>query len=195
MAVKFCFASGYSARIGSCGIEQVPYPATCEEDTEVAKRAPFRLGDLGSLRYYTYTLEDLQARVEAAKEQPDDMRNIWRSRIICILAPIETIFCINFIPSNPHQPQTLQVMRMHDLNESASSYQVYCYDYSPYKFILPTEHADQIFNLSQWDFSQIEPGPLILALQYLKNEKALRGMALTLRSDEGNLNSYLWIKP
>jgi hypothetical protein len=34
-----------------------------------------------------------------------------------------------------------------------------------------------------------------LALQYLKNEKTLKGMALTLRGEHGQLSTCVWIKP
>lgn len=195
MAVKFCFASGCSPKISGCGIDHAFYPETHEKDPEIAKCAPVRLGDLGSLRYKTYTFDRLLARVEAAKGLPDDTKDIWRSRIICILAPIETIFCINFIPSNPYALQTLQVVRMNDPNESASSYPIYFCEFSNYKFMLPKEQPDQVFDLSKWDFSEIEAEPLILALQYLKNEKSLKGLALTLQNHQGNLSTYVWIKP
>lgn len=196
MVVKFCFASGWSPRQGDCGMEHMSYPASYREDPEVAKFKPDRLGDLGSIRYKTYTSEHLRARIEAAKGLPDDTKDIWRNRIICILAPLEAVFCINFIPLDPHQPQTLQVMRMKEINESADSYPVYCFDCSPYKFILPQEYADQVFELAQWDFSQIDSAtePLFLAIQYLKNEKDLKGMALTLHGGQGMLKTYIWIK-
>lgn len=194
MAVKFCFASGCSPTQVTCAGEQASFLVTHEEDLEGAKCTPVRLGDLGPLSYKTYALNVLRGLWAAAMGMPDDTKDIWRNRIICILAPIKDVFYISFIPSNPYKPQALQVMRMNDLNESASSQKVYCCNFLNCKFILPKEQPDYVFDLSQWDFSQFEAEPLTLALQYLKNEKTLKGMALTLRDEHGQLSTYVWIK-
>ncbi len=204
MAVRFCFARGWSPQVFSCGMEDLPYTPTFgkEEIPETTNITQVRLSDLGPLQYKTYTPEVMRARVEVAMSMPDERKDIWKNRIICILGPLESVFCINFIPSDPHQPQILQVMRMKDLNESAVSYRVYCCDFLSYKFIIPKEHPDQVFNLSQKDVSQLIPvveptdhTPVIAqALHYLKNEKTLKGMALTLQSAQGNFKTYVWIK-
>ncbi len=203
MAVKFCFTSGYFPKPIPCGMEAVSYPATYgkeEKLTEMSNNTPVRLGDLGFLEYETHTSEFLKARVEVAMSFSDDKKDIWRLRIISILARAKTVFCINFIPANPYQPQILQVMRMNNLEEDAAPYRVYCYDSSPYKLILPKEHPDQVFDLSQWQFAPMEKPTyftwaLTRSLQYLKNEKALKGMALTLQAAQGDLKTYVWIKP
>jgi hypothetical protein len=192
MAVKFCFAGGYFQKSVR---EDVSSPETHRKE---------EIPVLGPLKYKTYTSEHMGPRLERAMSLSDDMKNIWRHRIICILGIFEKVFCINFIPSNPRQLQILQVMRMKDLTETADSYPVYCCnDFSPYKFILPKEHPDHVYDLSQWDFSHLDPTVeydeliqgIALALDYLKKEKRLQGMALTLQLAQGAFKTYVWIKP
>lgn len=180
MSVKFCFASGCAPKPLSCGMEALSYPAAHmmgeETSPERANSKPFRLDEVGHLKYKTYTPEILRARVEVAMSSSDEMIDVWRARIICILGPLETVFCINFIASDPHQPHILQVMRMKDLEESAASCPIYCCDFSPLKFILPKAEPDQVFDLSQWEFSQEDSADELtrgvsLALECLKKRK------------------------
>ena len=95
--------------------------------------------------------------MEKAMSLSDDVKYVWRHRIICILGLFKTVFCINFIPADPHRSQILQVMRMKNLEETADSYPVYDYEFSQYKCILPEERPDQIFDLSEWDFCHLDP--------------------------------------
>ncbi|HEY5235806.1 MAG TPA: hypothetical protein VIJ14_06485, partial [Rhabdochlamydiaceae bacterium] len=85
MSVKFCFARGWAPRSLTCGMDG-PSPLT--------NPTPIRLGDLGSPTYKTYTPEMIRKRVEVAQSMPDDTREIWRNRIICTLAAVESVFCI-----------------------------------------------------------------------------------------------------
>jgi hypothetical protein len=189
MTVKFCFASGYSPIVPTYAVDE----ATSGEEATIC--GPCKLSEVGYLKYQTFSPEFMKDRIKASKELPREMEGIWRERIICILGPIEAVFCINFIPLDPHQPQTLQVMRMRDLEEDAASYPVYCHDYPFYKFILPKAEPDRVFDLSKWDFSLNPKSVIVRALKCLKREKALKGMALTLQGAEGDFKTYVWIKP
>jgi hypothetical protein len=190
MTVNFCFASGYSPTVPTYAVDE----ATYGEEATIC--GPCKLSEVGYLKYKTFSPEFMKARLKASKELPREMEGIWRERIICVLGPIKAVFCINFIPSDPHQPQTLQVMRMRDLEEEAASFPVYCHDYPSYKFILPKAHPNEVIDLSELDFSRLNPkSPIVRALKCLKQEKALKGMALTLQNSKGDLKTYVWIKP
>jgi hypothetical protein len=160
----------------------------------------FTLGALGTLHYKSYTHDVLKIRPEVADSLPDNTEDIWRNRIICCLA-IEGIFCINFIPLDCSKMQTIQVMRLNNEEEDASSYSVYCHDYLPYKFILPREYADIFFDLSKLQISQtveqLTPNliPIVKkAIGYLSKDPALRGLALTLNDKDGTQKTYIWLK-
>jgi hypothetical protein len=188
MSVKFCFARGWAPRPFTCGMD-IPSPLTGS--------TPIRLGDLGGLTYKTYTPEFLRARVEVSESLSDDTKEIWRNRIICILA-VENVFCINFIPSDPNKSQILQVMRLKDPEANAASIRVYCCDYSPYKFMMPKESPDQVFELGRWDISQtvahLKSDSLISivtkAIGYLIQDRDLTGLVITFE----NQKTYIWLK-
>jgi hypothetical protein len=190
MSVKFCVVAGASRRSLTCRMDvQSEW-----EDT------PILLGAMGRPKYYIHTPKFLRKRIKVAEEMADDTPNILRNRIICNLAPVETVFCISFIPADPYTPQTLLVMRMKNPKETAESYPVYCFDFPAYKFMLPQERVEQVFDLSklsiaqtveQFDASLIPIFEKVLA--NLKREEKLKGMALTLTSQEG-LKTYVWLK-
>ena len=131
----------------------------------------------------------------------NDVPDIWRGRIICTLAPIESVFCISFIPADPFIPQTLLVMRMKDVDATAESYPVFCFDLPAYKFMLPQKRADQVFDISklsidetlgQFDHSLTPIFKKVLG--YLQQEEKLKGMALTLKNQEEGLHTSIWFK-
>jgi hypothetical protein len=189
MSVKFCIAYGATKISLTCGMDG---------RSESADLSSFRLSELGRPKYKTYTPEMIRKRIEVAQSMPDDTRNIWRNRIICTLAAVESVFCISFIPKDPSQLQILQVMRMKDVNEIADSYRVYYCDYSPYKFMMPKESPDQVFDLARCNISQtvehLESDSLIpiltKALGYLIQDKDLGGLVITFE----NLRTYIWLK-
>jgi hypothetical protein len=190
MSVKFCSVAGAARRSITCGMDVPPEL----EQTSV------RLGALGNLQYKIYSPKFLQKRIKAAELISDDTPNILRSRIICILAPVECVFCISFIPADPYTPQTLLVMRMRDTSETAESYPVYCLDFPACKFMLSQEGVEQVFDLSKLSIAQtIEHFDDSLipifekVLGNLKREEKLKGMALTLTNQEG-LRTYVWLK-
>jgi len=170
------------------------------DDNNALVETPVRLGAMGLPKYKIYSPELLQNRVKVAEKMPDDTSNIWRNRIICILAPIESVFCINFIPTNPTQVQILLVMRMKNLEETAESYPVFCLDLATYKFILPKKGVDQVFDISKQaipeTIGKFNPALRTIfekVLGHLTKEKKLKGMALTLNQD-GVLSTYIWLK-
>ncbi len=191
MSVKFCVVAGASRRSLTCGMDtQTELPDT-----------PVLLGSMGRPQYYIYTHKFLWKRIKVAEEMTDDTPNILRGRIICILAAVESVFCISFIPTDSSIPQILLVMRMGDISETAESYPVYCRDFSPCKFMLPQERVDQVFDISKLSIAQtVEQFDASLipifekVLGYLVQEKKLRGMALTLTNQDGSLKTYAWLK-
>src|ERR1700733_5423773 len=144
MSVKFCIVRGWAPRSSTCGMEELhPSPGS----------TLIRLGDLGSLKYKTYTPEFLREQVEVSELLSDDTKEIWRNRIICILA-VESVFCINFIPLDPNKSQILQVLRLKNPEANAASIRVYYCEYLSYRFMMPKEIADQVFDLARSDISQ-----------------------------------------
>ncbi len=191
MSVKFCIASGVARTSQSCGMD-VP--------TELAE-TPVQLSTMGRPEYNTHSQRFLRKRVKVAEEMSNDVPDIWRGRIICTLAPIESVFCISFIPADPFIPQTLLVMRMKDVDATAESYPVFCFDLPAYKFMLPQKRADQVFDISklsidetlgQFDHSLTPIFKKVLG--YLTQEKKLKGMALTLKNEEEALYTSIWLK-
>ena len=189
MSVKFCIVYGATKLSLTCGMDAT---------SESADISSFRLCELGRPKYNTYTSEMIRKRVEVAQSMPDHTRDIWRNRIICTLAAVENVFCINFISSDPSKPQILQVMRMRDLDETADSCRVYCCDYAPYKFMMPKERPDHIFDLARREISQtvehLEPGNIIpivnAVIGYLVRDKDLKGLVITFE----NQKTYIWLK-
>ncbi len=192
MSVKFCITSGAVPGNLTCGMD---VPTGVEEK-------PVRLDAMGvGPRYVTYSTKCFQKLIKTFEKMPDDDTNIWQCRIVVNLAPVESVFCISFIPADPYSPQTLLIMRMRDLNQTAESYPVYCCDFSAYKFMLPQERVDQIFDISKLSIPQtIEQFDASLipifekVLVYLSREKKLRGMALTLTNQDNTLKTYVWLK-
>lgn len=191
MLVKFCIASGAARISPTCGMDE----------TNALDENPVRLAAMGRPQYKTYSPELLQSRINVAEKMSDDTSNIWRNRIICSLAPIESVFCINFIPTDPTLAQILLVMRMKSLDETAESYPIFCQDLPPYKFMLPKERVDQVFDVSKQTIPQtIEQFNPVLrpifekTLGYLTKEKKLKGIALTLKNQDGALSTYIWVK-
>lgn len=190
MSVKFCIASGAARFPPTCGMDET----TALVETSV------RLGAMGRPEYKIYSPELLQNRVKVAEKMSDDTSNIWRNRIICTLAPIESVFCINFIPADPTQVQILLVMRMENLDETAESYPVFCLDLPTYKFILPKKGVDQVFDITKQTipetigkFNPVLRSIFEKVLGHLTKEKTLKGMALTLNQDDA-LRTYIWLK-
>jgi hypothetical protein len=159
---------------------------------------PFRLGTLANRYSEEHTCSELYEYLETANSLPDDTYDIWRCRIIYLLTPQESVFCISLIPDNPSKGQIVQVIKLKDKEDE---YQEFNHDYLAYKVILPKEFADQVFDLSKYEISQtvahLKPRHLIpilmVALYYLSNDSNLKGLALTLEEDRKQ-RTYIWLK-
>jgi hypothetical protein len=197
MAVKFCYVGGYFHAPVTGSMEELFVPTTYGdgEIPEKVKYIPFQLSESGCVKYRMYSPEELKDRIIGSKGLPKETKDLWRYRIICVLAPVEAVFCISFIPYDSNQQQVFQVMRMKNLEEEAASYPLYCHNHPPYIFILPKEHPDKVFDLSKWDFSLNPKSAIVRALKCLKREKTLKGMALTLQGAEGDFKTFVWMKP
>jgi hypothetical protein len=178
-------------------------PSKCSGGSSICTQSiiPFRLGSLTTLYFEKYTDVQLSQYLKAANLLPDDTHDIWRFRIIYLLASDKRVFCINFIPENPSKGQIVQVMRLKD-EEDVSQYQEYNHEYPTYKCILPVKRADQFFDLSKCEISEavahLTPRRLIpivkKALEYLSSACYLKGLALTLKDKVGKQIAYVWLK-
>lgn len=147
-----------------------------------------------------YTPEMLKNEGEAAFKLPDQTYDIWRWRTIYTLAQNESIFCINFIPRDPHVAQIIQVMRLKGTLEEARSLELFCHDLFSIKFILPVMKADQMYDLSQRSITETIsqftcPVKAVIEKALACFSKDLRsiGLALTLE-ENGNQRTYIWLK-
>jgi len=125
-----------------------------------------------------------------------------RFRTVFTLLQSEAIFCINFIPKNPHgSSQVIHVMRCEE-KQDPNEIPVYCHDAANLKYLLPVEKADRIFDLSKSEISQTvenlnsELRNIIQAalVCFLKDTEAT-GVALTLKPDADKpCVTYIWLK-
>lgn len=194
MSVKFCIASckwSDSQPLKCCGGSPI----------STQNIIPFRLGSITTLYFEKYANGQLSKYLKAANSLPDDTYDIWRFRIYYLLAPDKRVFCINFIPQNPAKGQIVQVMRLKG-EEDVSQYEEYNHEYPTYKFILPVERAEQVFDLSKCEISltvaHLKPLTLIpivqKALECLTQDLGLKGLALTLEDKDGKQKAYIWLK-
>ncbi len=192
MSVKFCIVSG-----------AVRMPSTCRMNAQTKLAdTPVRLGAIGmGPQYKTFPTKYLWELIKVFEKKTDDTPNIWKCRIVVALASVESVFCISFIPTDPFLPQTLLVMRMKDVDATAESYPVFCFDFAAYKLMLPQDRVDQVFDLSklsieetlgQFDHSLTPIFKKVLG--YLQQEEKLKGMALTLKNQEEGLHTSIWFK-
>jgi hypothetical protein len=180
-----------STRQLGCGLEN-PIPSQ--------QRNPIPLGRLGSF-YQKEMLQSAIVRCVAHFEDPckDGEYEIEKFRTAFTLLQSEAVFCINFIPKNPFELQILHVMRLQE-KQDPSEFLVFCHDHV-FKYILPVEQADQVFDLSRFEITQtfenLKPSliPIVeKALGYFFKDSRSKGLALTLESKTGTPATYIWLK-
>lgn len=147
------------------------------------------------VQYSEYVLKNT---LREYKQRPDEESSVWTKRILFTLARNQSIFSISFIPSNSNKAQMIQVIR---LKEGHAPETLFFHHYVNYKFILPVETADRVFDLSKWKVpvtvESLKPSlvPAVTkALGYLKKESDLSGLALTLESKAKTPVTYVWLK-
>ncbi len=132
----------------------------------------------------------------------DETPDIERFRTVFTLLQSEAIFCINFIPKNPHDPnQIVHVMRYEE-KENPKEFPVYCHDGANLKYLLPVERANRIFDLSKSKISQtvesLNPqlrNIIQAALNCFLKDSEAKGLALTLELDvDKPSQTYIWLK-
>ncbi|HEY5235807.1 MAG TPA: hypothetical protein VIJ14_06490 [Rhabdochlamydiaceae bacterium] len=193
MSVKLCLVSAKWPKIER--------PLGCGHDTPSSLTSSVVIS-LGSLNpdFEAYTFEQLKLERQAAFRLPDKTYDIWRWRTIYTLAQNEAIFCISFIPKEPHKAQIIQVMRLKSSPEEARSLELFCHDLFSIKFILPVKNADQVYDLSQRSVTETIsqftlPVKAVIekALASFSKDSRSLGLALTLEED-GKQRTYIWLK-
>jgi len=155
------------------------------------------------LQYSEYVLKNALKKYEL--ECSDEESLIWKTRILFTLARNQSIFSISFIPSNSNEAQIIQVLRKEgnapEEKENSAPKPLFCHHYSAYKFIMPVKTADKVFDLSKTEVSRsiesLNPAliPVVAkAINYLKKEPDLSGLALTLESKAKTPVTYVWLK-
>ena len=161
---------------------------------------PIRL-DTWTIYYKIYAPHRLKLCEQLADSANDHIaEDIWRGRTLFTLAQSESIFCINFIPTNPYEAQMVLVMRLHG-GMDAPSYPMFCHNYPTLKFILPVKMPDQVFDLLKKgipetinQFESHRRSIIEKALTYFSKDPHSQGLALTLKNEDGSQKTYIWLK-
>jgi hypothetical protein len=144
----------------------------------------------------SYTDSVLKKTLEEYEQRSDEEKAVWRKRILFTLAREQSIFSISFIPANPNEAQIFQVVRQ----DRAPEY-LFCHQYVAHKFILPVETVERVFDPSKWQVASIAESikPRLVAVinkavNYLREDFDLSGLALTLENKAGKQVTYVWLK-
>jgi hypothetical protein len=147
------------------------------------------------VHYSEYVLKNTLREYKHGR--PDDESSVWTKRILFTLARNQSIFSISFIPSNSNKAQMIHVIRKEDRPPDI----LFFHHYVGYKFIIPAKTADRVFDLSKIEVSKAVANltlgliPAVTkALDYLKEESELSGLALTLESQAKTPVTYVWLK-
>lgn len=143
-----------------------------------------------------YTDSVLKKTLEEYERRPAHENSVWSNRILFTLAREQSIFSISFIPADPNKAQILQVIRQDRTPEH-----LFYHQYLAYRFISPAKIVDGVFDPSKWQVSAIAESlkPRLAtvvskAVDYLKEDFALSGLALTLENKAGKSVTYVWLK-
>ncbi|MBS0648731.1 MAG: hypothetical protein JSS10_05865 [Verrucomicrobia bacterium] len=143
-----------------------------------------------------YTDSVLKKTLEEYERRPPTENSVWTQRILFTLSRDQSIFSISFIPADPSKAQILQVMR-----QDRAPQLLFYHQYVAYRFISPVKTVDGVFDPSKWQVSAIAESlyPRLAAVinkavNYLKEDFALSGLALTLENKAGKSVTYVWLK-
>jgi hypothetical protein len=192
MAATFCIVSGSwpSANLVGCGLEN---------SIPLENQNPVQLGELGPALQKRLSQSAISKCLKLFEDsQRDNEHEIDRFRTFFTLMQSEAICCINFIPRNPHELQTIHVMRLQD-DQDPKKVPVFCHA-NVFKYILPVERADHVYDLSQRSVTETIsqftfPVKAVIerALACFSKDSRSLGLALTLEED-GKQKTYIWLK-
>lgn len=194
MSVDFCIVTGSWPKTGGvgCGFEGT---------TPLEEPTPIQLGQLGKgIERKSLSQSGIGVCLNQYKESKlNDTPEIERFRTFFTLMQSQAICCVNFIPLNPQQLQTIHVMRLRP-NEDSAKVSVFCHS-NVFNYILPVKQADSVFDLSRERVSDtthgLEPSLKSIiedALGYFKKDLQAKGIALTFIKEKGVQKTYIWLK-
>ncbi|HEX4840288.1 MAG TPA: hypothetical protein VFU89_07610 [Rhabdochlamydiaceae bacterium] len=195
MSVDFCIVTGSWPQISGvrCGSEGT---TPVEEEP-----TPVQLGQLGKgIEQRSLSLSGIGACLNQYKESKlNGTPEIERFRTFFTLMQSKAICCVNFIPQDSHQLQTIHVMRLRP-NEDSAKVSVFCHS-NVFNYILPVKQADSVFNLSRETVSDtthgLKPGLKSIiedALGHFRKDLQAKGIALTFIKEKGVQKTYIWLK-
>ncbi|HEY5235808.1 MAG TPA: hypothetical protein VIJ14_06495, partial [Rhabdochlamydiaceae bacterium] len=172
-----------------------------ESPIPLESQNPVPLGELGTAIQQKRLSQSAISKCLAVFEESsnDGKHEIERFRTFFTLMQSEAICCINFIPRDPHELQTIHVMRLQS-NQDPKKVPVFCHA-NFFKYILPVERADHVFNLSKEkvfetvrSFTPILSSIIEKALGYFLKDRQAKGLALTFHEESGMQKTYVWLK-
>jgi hypothetical protein len=193
MSVNFCLASGSWPKtdVVGCGFDP---PTSLEIETAIP------LGTLGHIYEEPIPKKALVKCLSVFEQSSYDSKpEIERFRTFFTLMQSKDVLCVNFIPCNPEQLQTIHVMRLQK-KQDPKTVPVYCHA-GILKYILPVQEADHVFDLSKERVSDtvqdIMPGlrPIIeKALGYFLKDNQAKGVAVTFNRKSEKTLTCIWLK-